>query len=305
MVEKFSITDLDLLTHLICCKQGSEEPTPEYNIAEAIPGCQIVSPDWLYRCRASKVKVDGGAYSLNAQSTEQGVKLKTNGSETLKLGHRDPFEVDDSDQDASNSEVSNGLNHFKPLVGPISKTGGSRNTSNTSNTSTAIADGNMEDKVGQLAVPNAVSKKPALTEFLKLGIDKLSTALDKPKKPRGRLRGKATSNMSAFPDIAASSNTDHKTSSEATESLLQQGDSLRNRAPPVASASDTSSYYTQLPPQSQALSYADPEAQMERKRMMAKLDGVEGSETPVRPSKEVRGAVVQDTHGMRRSTRNH
>ncbi|RPB29758.1 hypothetical protein L211DRAFT_40370 [Terfezia boudieri ATCC MYA-4762] len=304
VVDKFSRTDSDLLTHLVHVINGSEVTSREYRVAKTISGCYIVSPVWLRISKELKQKPNEKDYPPTSPEGEEG-QLKLNNkpgrefgkasqkdlltSDSLPKQRRNPFEVDDSEAEASDYGGLRDLDVFKGLCPGFPGLVGSMGESDVS-----------------AKVP-VTTTKPALTEILRFGIDKLSTALDKPRKPRGRLQGKATSNMSVFPDVAVSIEDSTGSPNMAASLLLQEG-SFKSRESSVVSgisgprsAADGSLYLTQLPPQSQAVSYADPEAQMERKRMMAKLDGVESVDTPAKVS---RGAVVQDTYRIRRSARN-
>jgi len=299
-VDKFSRTDTDLLTHFVHAINGSEVTSREYRVAKTISGCYIVSPVWLKMSKELGRKLNEGDYPPaspegeeeqlrlnNKPSKESGKATKKDilTSDSLSKQRRNPFEVDDSGGEA---EASDHGSLHDPGVSKGPCTGFIR-------------------VLGGTAQAPVAATKPALTEILKLGIDKLSTALDKPRKRRGRLQGKATSNMSVFPDVVVSREDSTGSTNTASSHLLQE-ESLKSRESSVVSgvsgprsATDCSLYLTQPPPQSQALSYADPEAQMERKRMMAKLDGVEAADMP---PQESRGAVVQDTYRIRRSTRN-
>lgn len=297
-MDKFLRTDTDLLTHFVHVINGSEVTSREYRAAKTISGCYIVSPVWLEMSKKLKQKQNEKDYPPTSPEGEEG-QLKLNNklpweagkaakknlltSDSLPKQRRNPFEVDDSEAEASDHGGLNDLNVSKGLCPGLVGVLGQSDVS---------------------AKAPITTTKPALTEIL---IDKLSTALDKPRKPRGRLQGKATSNMSAFPDVAVSRE-DSTGSTNTAVSLLLQEESFKSRESSVVSkisgprnTTDSSLYLTQLPPQSQAVSYVDPEAQMERKRMMAKLDGVEAVDTP---PKESRGAVVQDTYRIRRSARN-
>ena len=300
-MDKFSRTDTDLLTHLVHVINGSEVTSREYRVARTISGCYIVSPVWLKMSKELKQKPDEKDYPPTSPEGEE-EQLKLNNKppresgkatkkdlltlDSLPKQRRNPFEVDDSEAEASDH-------------------GGLRDLDVPKGRSPGLV-GVLGESYVSAKVP-LTTTKPALTEILRFGIDKLSTALDKPRKPRGRLQGKATSNMSAFPDVVVSIE-DSTGSTNMAASLLLQEESFKSRESSVVSgisgprnATESSLYLTQLPPQSQAVSYADPEAQMERKRMMAKLDGVEAVDTP---PKVTRGAVVQDTYRIRRSARN-
>ena len=303
-MDKFSRTDTNLLTHLVHVINGSEVTSREYRVAKTISGCYIVSPVWLKMSKELKQKLNEKNYPPTSPEGEEG-QLKLNNkppresgkatkrdlltSDSLPKQRRNPFEVGDSEAEASDH---GGLCDINDSKGPCPGSPGLVGVLGESDVSAKVP---------------VTTTKPALTEILRFGIDKLSTALDKPRKPRGRLQGKATSNMSAFPDVAVPIE-DSTGSTNTAASLLLQEESFKSRESFVVSdisgprtASDGSLYLTQLPPQSQAVSYADPEAQLERKRMMAKLDGVEAVDTPPKVS---RGAVVQDTYRIRRSARN-
>lgn len=332
-MEKFSRADIDLLTHLVHVTNASEKTSKEFRVAKTISGCYIVSPVWVQKCQEDKKKVDEKAYPP-AYQQKVGEKMKPNEetatkhpsqsqkslitSESLAKGRRNPFEIDDSEEEGSDEGKSDNLRRSKaPQFRPPKS---SKEVGNLEDTESSI-DGSVATKeVSNLeetesSIDFSVATKTGFTEILKFGIDKLSTALDKPRKPRGRLRGKATTNMSVFPDVAMSRensalSTENGRSELADPLLLREGSdkskaSVHSGLSGPRNETNCSLYLTQSPPQSQAVSYADPEAQLERKKMMAKLDGVEAVDTPAKTMKESRVAVVQDTYRVRRSTRNH
>ena len=270
------------MTHFIHTTENPGAILDDYKAAKAISGCHIISPAWLHKCQELKARVDEGLYCL-----QEGKVAADIGSELCchleglseiepqlpSRGNRKPFEIDDSeaeDSDTGNLEdLGNKNPHFESPDPP------------------ALEGTTKSDNL-------TVVNKPVLTEFLKFGIDKLSTVLDKPK-TRGRLKGKATSNMCS----RENSTTAAENGSLESADLLAQSCAILD----TGGRSNTL-YLTQVLPQSQAVSYEDAEAQMERKKIMAKLDGVEAMDASPNSIRK-RGAVVQDAYRIRRSARNH
>ncbi|KAF8477224.1 BRCT domain-containing protein [Kalaharituber pfeilii] len=315
VVDNFSESNTELLTHLIHVEAANQETSKEYKVAKAMAGCLVVSPEWLYECKSSRRKIDEKDYpptfehitELNAALSIDPV-VKTLQASSLTRSRRDPFEVEDREQE----EIDTGVSVVSAETEPL-------NRNLTTLLSDSVSTGN-ENSVSAAAIATVTSNttsKPVITEFLKFGIDKLSNVLDKPRKSRGKLQGRATSNMSAIPDLAMSrensiaSNNETRRSDTANSPQIN-GSSTNLGA--LSSASGTSQrrnedgcalFLTQLPPQSQAVSYADPDAQMERKKMIAKLNGLDAVESPVKQMTEPKGVVAQDAYRIRRSTRSH
>lgn len=288
VVDSFPGSDIEHLTHFIHTTENSGVILDDYKAAKAVSGCYIISPAWLHKCQELGVRVDESLYSLQEKKvtacigstscchTEDPSEEETVEPQLPSRGNRKPFEIDDSEAEDSDTGNLDDLGNKDLFCG--------------SPDSPVLQDTTKSDSL-------PVVNKPVLTDFLKFGIDKLSTVLDKPRKTRGRLQGKATSNMCS----GESSTTGAENQSLESADLL----ALRGRAGAILDTGGRSStlYSSQVLPQSQAVSYEDAEAQMERKKIMAKLDGVEAMDTP--PNfKRGRGAVVQDTYRVRRSARN-
>ena len=272
------------MTHFIHNTENPGAILDDYKAAKAISGCHIISPAWLHKCQELKARVDEGLYSLQEgkAAADIGSELCCHPEDPSEIepqpqlpvkSNRKPFEIDDSEAEDSDTGNLEDLGNKNPHFG--------------SSDSPALEDTTKSDSL-------TVVNKPVLTEFLKFGIDKLSTVLDKPK-TRGRLKGKATSNMCSR----------ENSTTGAENGNLESADLLaRSCAILDTGGRSNTLYLTQVLPQSQAVSYEDAEAQMERKKIMAKLDGVEAMDASPNSIRK-RGAVVQDAYRIRRSARNH
>lgn len=268
----------------------------------------MVSPEWLNQCRTLKRKLaESGFSAYPTEITTSGRKSNIGtkqGQDTRP--RRGPFLMDSEDEGEEMKEATSDI--FKPLVSAQCET--------VDVTFTTFSEGSIlrdhkenispraqsvESTTESISITTKAVTTTAVTELLKLGKEKLSSALDKRKKPRARLQGRATSNMSSLEanfsraSSATSSTEDQSGGATSAEkhnnsngALIQDPDSV----PP-----DPTQY-----PMSQAVSYADPEAQRERRRMIAKLNGVEAVETPRAVKTR---EVIQDTVTPRRTTRSH
>lgn len=141
----------------------------------------------------------------------------------------------------------------------------------------------------------------------KLGKGELTTAMDKCRKPRGKLQGKATSNLSSYNNFSRASSV----SSSCTESipLYHQGNKPEVKNPKRKySNTPDKQREVELSAPSQAITYEDPEAEKERKSVRAKLSGdAFGVETP-KPTrsaaKRIKTAVDMEGSVTRRTKRN-
>ncbi|KAI5811023.1 BRCT domain-containing protein [Peziza echinospora] len=277
--------------------------SPQHEIAKGISGCHIVTPEWLYMCQKNLKKVDETLYALNSEDATSGEKSskKVLVSRPNSKPRRAPFEVDDSEEQSEDIQIAESRNVNRSSSSTIlaTKEGGLPQS--------AVA----TDDIAKPMANVAKNVKPAITELLKLGIDKISSALDKPKRPRGKLQGRATANMSALSEAKANSRENSFSTSSLGGSIALSDGSLKRRDSGESSnasgaSGDVEGFgFTQFPPQSQVVSYADPEAQRERKRMIDKLNGLEASDTPGKSAKEVKGTVVQDAYSTKRTTRSN
>lgn len=274
--------------------------SPQHEIAKGTSGCHIVAPEWLYMCQKNLKKVDETLYALNSEDAAPGEKSskKVLVSRPNSKPRRAPFEVDDSEEEIVDKQIAESRNANQSSSSTIlaTKQGGLAQSTVAT------------DDIAKPMANVAKNVKPAITELLKLGIDKISSALDKPKKPRGKLQGRATSNMSALSEMKQNSRENSFSTSSLGGSISVSDGSLKRRDSGESSSGASGGVegfnFTQFPPQSQVVSYADPEAQRERKRMIDKLNGLETSDAPGKYV-EVKGTVVQDAYNTKRTTRSN
>ena len=296
---------MESLTHLIHTTKGTRDTTRDHRVAKTIPGCFIVSPDWLFKCQLAKKKVDERAYPPIAEP-EKGLEMdfKSSTSSPLsdkkddqkkpietplptKRGPRMPFFVDDSEEDEEN-KLDNMVGTVElPFVQP------SRN-SEFAHDDPPIPPSSLTTDIFTAA---DLAIKPAVTDFLKYGIDKLSSALEKPKGQRVRLLGRAITGIS---EKSMEGSTSLEVSAQA--SLVKEGSSgtLASDRSGVNTDGRDTHILTQFPQPSQALTYDDPEVTRERTRMVARITGEELVETPVQKPGKV---VAKDATETRKKTR--
>lgn len=162
---------------------------------------------------------------------------------------------------------------------------------------------------GTTEPPNAAGEKTPISigNILgKLGKGELTTAMDKRRKPRGKLQGKATSNLSSYNNFSRASSV----SSSCTGSIppSQQGNRPEVKNPKRKYPHTPDKQHEELSAPSQAITYEDPEAEKERKSVRAKLSGdAFGVETP-KPTrsaaKRIKTAVDMEGTVTRRTKRN-
>lgn len=291
--------------------------------------CYVVSPEWLLQCMKQNRRVSEAEYRIletddsienkavnettnNKTAIEQNIQVTEHSDHTLEV-QRKPFEIDDSD--AEDEELSNQDNLDTTVFeGAMSKDEHSRSESGTEEQHEA----QEEDVQDQTEVTKTTRITRAtlkigvddgvpipVSDLLNMGThDEVVSILEKqqPRRLRGKLQGRATSNAIS---TLSRENTSHSMgSANASFEDTLSGADIFQTATMGKKRSDEGFLFTQTQkPQSQALTYADPEAQRQRLKMIAKLNGQVDVETPLKSAKKTKGSVVQDIIEPRRHTR--
>lgn len=323
------------ITHLIHSSKTPRDTAKDLKVANTIDNCHIVSPDWLYKCEKSGRMADEKSYppiialgrglemdftndSSSSLSPVNTIELQIPPESKVKVEKKDPNvsegdeievlpddKVDDGELDpiyqARNPEPTPPTS-APMLILPLSPNA-KRNPSLPVQPATAENRQTPEP-------PDALDKKaPAsISNILgKLGKGELTTAMDKRRKPRGKLQGKATLNLSSYSNFSrASSVSSSRAESLPPSSQKRNGQENENSEGKGLNILDKQA---ELPAPSQAIRYADPEAEDERKNVRAKLSGdAFGVETPKPrgPTRRIKTAVDVDGSGSvtRRMKRN-
>lgn len=310
VVESFSPDDMVPITHLIHSSKAPRDTTKHFKLANATDGCHIVSPDWLFKCEQSGRVVDEKAYPpIIASSRGLEMDFTNNNSNSLppvstvglemlsepkiKVEQERP-EVSGEDDDEAGlhpDEVEDGdLGTIYPpprnpeptpptsapestLLFPISAR---RNTI----PSVKPAFGEIQETPEP---PEASGEKAPISigNILgKLGKCELTTAMDKRRKPRGKLQGKATPSLPSFSNFSRASSVSSSRAGSMPPAQQGNGPEVKNPKRKDPNTPDKQ-HEAELPAPSQAIRYEDPEAEKERKSVRAKLSGdAFGVETP-------------------------
>lgn len=328
------------ITHLIHSSKTPRDTTKDFKLANATDGCHIVSPDWLFKCEKSGKMVDEKAYppiiapsrglemdftndsssSLSPVNTmelempsEPKIKverkrLEVNGEDDDEAGILPPDEDEDDDFDTIYQPPRN------PGPSPPTSASGSTlplllGTRQDSHPSVQSASGEV---CGTPEPPDTSGGKVpiSISNILgKLGKGELTTAMDKRRKPRGKLQGKATSNLSSYSNFSRASSVSSSRAGSVPPSQQGNGPEVKN---PKRKDPNTlnKQYEVEIPAPSQAIRYEDPEAEKERKSVRAKLSGdafmVETPKSTRSATRRIKTAVDVEGFGSaaRRTKRN-
>lgn len=326
VIDSFTLDDMVPITHLIHSSKASQDTTEDFKIASAIDGCHIVSPDWLYKCKELGKVVDERAYFLTtalSASLEMGFvndspkSLPPVNAMELQMSPEPEVEAERKKLgvDVEREDEAGVLPHGNGDGLDAIYQG--RNPEPTPPTSAPVptlplALGVRKPSLSvqpnesreTLELPGALEKKApgSIGDILgKLGKGELTSAMEKRKRPRGKLQGRATSNLS-YNNFSRASSVDSSRAGSAPPS--QQGREVKELKDMNAPGKQRE---LELPAPSQAIRYADPEAEKERKSVRAKLSGdtIE-TETPkpTRGSKRIKTVVDAEGSVMRRTKRN-
>lgn len=329
------------ITHLIHSSKSPRDTTKDFKLANATDGCHIVSPDWLFKCEKLEKMVDEKAYppiiapsrglemdftndsssSLSPVNTmelempsepkikvEQ-TRIEVNGGEDNdEAGILPPDEDDDDELDTIYQPPRN------PEPTPLTSASGSTlplllGARRNPHPSVQSASGEIQ---GTPEPPDASGGKVPISigNILgKLGKGELTTAMDKRRKPRGKLQGKATSNLSSYSTFSRASSVSSSRAGSVPPSQQGNGpevENLRRKDPNTPNKQ----YEAELPVPSQAIRYEDPEAEKERKSVRAKLSGdafmMETPKSTRSATRRIKAAVDVEGFGSvaRRTKRN-
>lgn len=328
------------ITHLIHSSKAPRDTTKDFKLANATDGCHIVSPDWLFKCEQSGRVVDEKAYPpIIAPSRGLEMDFTNNNSNSLPLVSTMGLEIlsepkikveqkrpevsgEDDDEarglhpDEHEDEDLGTIYHPSRNPEPTPPTSAPESTlpltlsaRRNPNPSVKPASGEIQ---GTPEPPNTLGEKAPISigNILgKLGKCELTTAMDKRRKPRGKLQGKAAPSLSSFSNFSRASSV----SSNRAESVppAQHGNRPEVENPKRKDPNTPNKQHeAELPAPSQAIRYEDPEAEKERKSVRAKLSGdAFGVETP-KPTrsaaKRIKTAVDMEGSGSvtRRTKRN-
>lgn len=340
VVESFSPDDMVPITHLIHSSKTPRDTTKDFKLATATDGCHIVSPDWLFKCEKSGRAVDEKAYPPIIEST-RGLEMDFMDDSSSSLSPVNTMEPHTpSDAKVKIERKRPEVNWEEDDIGilpPEEDGGGDLDTiyqppRNPEPTPPISAPGltlplplplgarqkpprsvqPAPDRIRRTPEPPDLSgeKVPASIGNIlgKLGKGELTTAMDKRRKPRGKLQGKATSNLSSYSSFSRASSVSSSLAGSIPPS--QQGNGPTVKHPKRKDANMQEKHEAELPAPSQAIRYEDPEAERERRSVRAKLSGdTFGVETPKSTKGAARRAkTVVDVEGYgsvgRRTRRN-
>jgi hypothetical protein len=279
VVKTFSSNDRIPITHFVYSPQAPQDLPDDLRVAKLVNGCQVVSPDWLYQCKQSGKRADEGAYPV----VELNQKLEVNIAEDDLPGPKGVNKLPDAmgeDLDACRMPPPIDDQALQAIVG-LEKQAPTPPTSSLTPAPPSLPKGSSSISISSRGSTEPPDRRSIVGEILgKLGKETITSAMDKRRRPRGRLQGRASSNMSTY-------------------SNGSQGErAIRELDPNTPNKQDM-----ELPMPSQEISYADPEAEKERKTVRAKLRGNTTVETP-KVTKKVKTAVdVEVTSARRRGRR--
>ncbi|PWW79576.1 hypothetical protein C7212DRAFT_275838 [Tuber magnatum] len=268
VVGSFSSEDSALITHFVDTPEVTRKSTKDFEAARVIDNCHIVSADWLYNSEKHGRRADEKAYFLmrpRARGLEMDFDKSSSLSSLDSAMVRAPSQGFDSelmpppsdDQGVRRGEgLGNGGNTQSPLdtVSHLPLDELHNQSVHVSQASisalspTEQADAERRNLVGEL--------------LGKLGKDAIASVMDRRKRPRGKLLGRASSNLSSYSSNSAGGS---------------QGEGARRGD---FDFSSPSRHEAEPPVPSQAITYTDPEAEKERRTVRAKLSGNPVAESP-------------------------
>jgi len=277
IVDQFSSDDKNPITHLIHkSTTGSRDVTKDIRAAKSIQGCYIVSPDWLYECHKTGDRADERCFAVITATNcdlQQMLPPKPPSAETASF--------------KTTQKIDDGLKL---------KT---RNSSSSLLSSVPLSDrsnGQVPDnRTPSMEPPESKKSSSDIGEILsKYGKEKLASALGQHKKPRGRLRGRAS-------NFGGTTGTGSRTPSI-------DGDSRHGSEQPevpILINSDEEMGMEPEPLPSQAIGYEDQGAEKAQRFVLAKLSGeaTTPAKTPAKRRTRLPPAVDAAPGSVRRSRR--
>ncbi|KAG0129151.1 BRCT domain-containing protein [Tuber indicum] len=268
VVGSFSSEDLTIITHFIDTFEVTRKSTKDFEAARAIDSCHIVSADWLYSSEKNGRRADEKAYSL-IRPRGRGLEMDFDKSSSLS-----------SLDSAMVCAPSQGFD--SELMPPPSDDQGLRRGEGLENEAKTLLPLDVVshpslDELHNQSVHVSQASASALSpteqadaerrnlvgELLgKLGKDTITSVMDRRKRPRGKLLGRASSNLSSYSNNSAGGS---------------QGEGARRGD---FDFSSPSRHEVEPPMPSQAITYTDPEAEKERRTVRAKLRGNPVAESP-------------------------
>jgi len=268
VVGSFSSEDLTLITHFIDTFEVTRKSTKDFEAARAIDNCHIVSTDWLYSSEKHGRRADEKAYSL-IRPRGRGLEMDFDKSSSLS-----------SLDSAMVCAPSQGFD--SELMPPPSDDQGLRRGEGLENEAKTLLPLDVVshpslDELHNQSVHVSQASASALSpteqadaerrnlvgELLgKLGKDTITSVMDRRKRPRGKLLGRASSNLSSYSNNSAGGS---------------QGEGARRGD---FDFSSPNRHEVEPPMPSQAITYTDPEAEKERRTVRAKLRGNPVAESP-------------------------
>jgi len=256
-----SLEDLTIITHFIDTPEVTRKSTKDFEAAREIDNCHIVSADWLYNSEKHGRRADEKAYSL-IQPRGRGLEMDFGKSSSLS-----------SLDSAMVCAPSPGFD--SELMPPPSDEQGRRrgegleNDGKTPSPLDTVSHLPLDELHNQSAhVSQApisalspaeqadVERRNLVGELLgKLEKDTITSVMSRRKRPRGKLQGRASSNLSSYSNNSTGGS---------------QGEGARRGD---FDYSSPSRHEVEPPMPSQAITYTDPEAEKERRTVRAKLSG--------------------------------
>ncbi|CUS06856.1 unnamed protein product [Tuber aestivum] len=244
VVGSFSSKDSTLITHFIDTHEVTRKSTRDFEAARAIDNCHIVSADWLYNSEKNGRRADEKAYCL---ARPRGRGLEMDFGKSSSLSSLDSSMGEGFGNEGNTNPSSDTASHL-PLDELHDQSVHVSQASISALPPTERADAERRNLVGEL--------------LGKLGKDAITSVMDRRKRPRGKLLGRASSNLSSYSNNSAGGS---------------QGEGARRGD---FDFSSPSRHEVEPPMPSQAITYTDPEAEKERRNVRAKLSGNPVVESP-------------------------
>lgn len=274
MVDNFSSNDAQLLTHFLHTSTTghSREIGKDVRAAKSVPGCVIVSPDWLYSCQRAGKRMDERSFpSLSTNCRPLGSHKSIHPAQPPPGGISTPDPTQELQHAGMPEERSSSLTtvataplaDLNNFLGPSRQPTCSMDPPDNSAARATVDIGEILDKFGK---------------------EKLTQAMDKSRKPRGRLQGRA---MPGMPSLNSSLGLSRASSASPTPTSVPDSEHPNNSTMSMEPA------LSQEPPQAtQKVSYAYSQAETERESVRARL---EGSSKQTKKAKRQIGAATAAT----------
>ncbi|KAH8144935.1 uncharacterized protein LAJ45_11056 [Morchella importuna] len=281
------------ITHMIHSSKTPRDTTKDFKVANATPGCHIVSPDWLYKCQESGKRVDEKAYPpiiAPSKGLEMGFSKGSSSSlspvpsaeihSPIKPAFevkQDELVVDDTEDGQGFQDDFENLNEINHNIAKDPTPPTQLSTSFPVPQISALNIVTKPSSSDNQDTPDPASGKSSggISDILgKLGKGEITNAIER-KRPRGKLQGRATSNLSFYNNPSRASSVE----SHAEPVVSEDKNTLVNNLHDLSSTRRSTDQM--IPAPSQAIRYEDLEAEKERKNVRAKLSGdAVGPDTP-------------------------